>query len=736
MTVKHEIKSQLAKLLATEDLIVENKKVETAAFNVHTRVLTLPQWDRASDNVYDMLVGHEVGHALYTPDRDWFVEDEWKGVNQSFVNIVEDVRIEKLMKRRYAGISKTFYNGYHELSDEDFFDVEGRDVNEMNLADKVNLYFKIGNFLDIKFTVEEMVHVTNIEHCETFDEVLVASKALFEYCQQELEKKQKEEMDADIDAIPGGGDGKGDGGEEISNDGGSIEDELEDSEEPKEGESFGGTAQQGGKTGGTFGVDAGTDGLEVETADSLADALKGLTNTGAEESEYFELPELDLDNVIVSNKEIHDNMETYWAEEFESLKERYDVVDRPRHLQMISDRFEEVDADFVKFKRSAQKEVNYLVKEFECKKSADSYARATTARTGVLDCSKLHTYKYNEDLFKKVTTLADGKNHGLIFILDWSGSMQHVLHDTIKQLYNLLWFCKKVNIPFEVYAFTNEYPRGNVDHKYRMAAAYEKKAGVAIIEQTFSLMNLFTSKVNGKELEEHMKHIYRLSARCYSREFGCYYGFPLGMNLSGTPLNETLVALHQVLPKFQKENNLQKVQCVVLTDGEAAPLRFSKEFDRQWEEGPFLGSAYVGHNCYLRNRKTGYTYSCHDLGNWADVTSMLLVDLRQTFPATNFIGIRVMESRAAGQFVRRYTGYEDDRFEKTMKVWKKERAFSLKDAGYHTYFGLCSSALLNDDEFEVREDATKAQIKSAFAKSLKNKKMNKKILGEFVELVA
>ena len=119
--------------------------------------------------------------------------------------------------------------------------------------------------------------------------------------------------------------------------------------------------------------------------------------------------------------------------------------------------FENVDSEYIQFKRSAQKEVNYLVKEFECKKAADSYARATTARTGVLDCTKLHTYKYNEDLFKKVTTLADGKNHGLIFMLDWSGSMQYTLLDTCKQMFNLLWFCKKVGIPFDVYTFTNEW---------------------------------------------------------------------------------------------------------------------------------------------------------------------------------------------------------------------------------------------------------------------------------------
>ena len=58
MTVQHEIKSQLAKLLATEDILVEHKKVETAEFNVQTRGLTLPMWDKASGNVFDMLVGH------------------------------------------------------------------------------------------------------------------------------------------------------------------------------------------------------------------------------------------------------------------------------------------------------------------------------------------------------------------------------------------------------------------------------------------------------------------------------------------------------------------------------------------------------------------------------------------------------------------------------------------------------------------------------------------------------
>ena len=105
MTVKHEIKSQLAKLLATEDLMVEHKNVETAQFNVHTRVLQLPNWN-TSNRVYDSLVAHEVGHALFTPDVD-----PPKSVPHTFINITEDARIEKLMKRKYMGLAKTFYRG-------------------------------------------------------------------------------------------------------------------------------------------------------------------------------------------------------------------------------------------------------------------------------------------------------------------------------------------------------------------------------------------------------------------------------------------------------------------------------------------------------------------------------------------------------------------------------------------------------------------------------------------------
>ena len=708
MTVRHEIKSQLAKLLATEDLVVEHKKVETACFNVHTRVLTLPMWEKASSTVYDLLVGHEVGHALYTPDEDWLKTHK---IPPQFVNVVEDARIEKLMKRRYAGLSKTFYNGYGELAEQDFFQLDGEDITTYNLADKVNLYYKIGNFVDVPFDdFDEMPIVRMIGECETFADVLIAAEFLYNFCK----KKQQEETKTPMDDLESQTSGSNQPASDFID---QEEGENEsDQEQPSETDSYDETSEQSVEHGGETNKEP-----EVKTMESLGQALKKLVDNCGPENVYLELPKLDLNKVIVPNKEIHDRCKESW----DGFREyTYESI------------FGEVDKQFVEFKKSAQKEINYLVKEFECRKAADSYARATTARTGVLDCSKLHTYKYNEDLFKKVTTLADGKNHGLIFILDWSGSMSDVMLDTVKQLFNLVWFCKKVNVPFEVYAFTSDYPLVKYDAEGKATIrelSYEKKDGLVQVGEWFSLMNILTSKVNGKTLDEQMKNIFRLAAS-FRYNYNCHYTAPVGMGLSGTPLNESLIALHQILPEFQKENKLQKVQCVILTDGEGCLLKYHREIQRRWEDEPFMGTAHIGLNAFIRDRKTGKTYSCDC--DYHDFTNILLKNLRDRFTDINFIGIRVLQSRDAGHFIRHYCGHYGKEHDRVMGAWKKEKAFTIKSSGYHSYFGLSSSTLSQESEFEVAECATKAQIKSAFVKSLKTKKMNKRILGEFVELIA
>ena len=329
MTVNHEIKSHLAKLLATEDLVVEHRHVETAQFNVHTRVLTLPMWEKASSVVYDMLVGHEVGHALYTPDRNWLKE---KKISPQLVNIVEDVRIEKLMKRRYAGISKTFYRGYQELSDEDFFALENENIDLMNLADRINLHFKIGNFVEIPFkSFEENILVKKVADCETFDDVLNIAEELYNFCKEEAktDTHQKQQQETE-------GQQSSESSIESPESGDSTDNE---SVEPEEGESYGGTAEQQQPNsqgpGETFDED-----IELKTVDSLEDAIKELASMEGFENVYAEIPKLNLENIIIPNQEIHDRCVEEWSD-----------IHNPEV-------FEFVDAEFTKFKRSAQKEVN------------------------------------------------------------------------------------------------------------------------------------------------------------------------------------------------------------------------------------------------------------------------------------------------------------------------------------------------------------------------------------------
>ena len=112
----------VAKLLSNENIDVVRSQVRTASFDVDSRVLTLPIWSDISSSMEDMLICHEVGHALFTPqslvenidgDQDLF----------HYVNVLEDVRVERLMKRTYPGTRKSFREGYEEVNKMNFFGV-------------------------------------------------------------------------------------------------------------------------------------------------------------------------------------------------------------------------------------------------------------------------------------------------------------------------------------------------------------------------------------------------------------------------------------------------------------------------------------------------------------------------------------------------------------------------------------------------------------------------------------
>ncbi len=305
MNVNHEIKSQLAKLLATEDLIVEHKHVETASFNVHDRVLTLPCWEKASSLVYDMLVGHEVGHALFTPDEEWWVDHQ---ISPGIVNVVEDARIEKLMKRKYGGLAKCFYRGYNELHEDDFFKLEDEDVNEMTLPDRINLHFKLGNFIDIDFSIEEKHFVARIDQCETFQDVLEVSKDLHDFCKANDEKRKQEKVDdAEPQGIPFGSSDSSDNSPSDSQEGTDEKDGKSEGGDIKtdETQTKGDTPQEPAQlqTGDSSSSLDGQSSLDVKTDRSLQESLKDLIDQDDyyRDTNYIEIPNIDLKKVIVEN---------------------------------------------------------------------------------------------------------------------------------------------------------------------------------------------------------------------------------------------------------------------------------------------------------------------------------------------------------------------------------------------------------------------------------------------------
>jgi len=717
MKYNHEIHGNLARLLATENLNIEHRKVDTAMFDVNSRTLTLPLWDKASDVVYQLLISHEAAHAIFTPNLDIRTLTE---IPHDYINVVEDARIEKLMKKKYPGLKKIFYSGYTELSENDFFELDGVDLPSLNFADKVNIYFKCCNYYKFDFTEEEKDIINLINDTETFDDVIHASEVLYAYCK--VDNNQCSVGSDPTKNVESSGQQNDDSGN-LSNSTSSGESNSDSMNsngqlDSNQSDSNGGSKQQknsqsqnsnqnssNGQSVGSSGFSQKND--SVKTMQSYQKAVSELTETKVAHDEllYLTIPNLNLDNIIVSNKQIHSKLKAHWTESSYSF-----------------------DADYIKFKKSAQKEVSYLIKEFECKKAAESYSRASESKTGILDSNMLNTYKFNDDIFKKITTVMDGKNHGLIFILDWSGSMSDIMLDTCKQLYNLIWFCKKLSIPFEVYAFTTSWGLGHQQYKPK-----ENQIGTYC---TFHLMNLITSKVNTATLDLHMKHIYRIASCFCSKSYMNGFTIPSSLSLSGTPLNETLLCLYNIIPQFQKTTKVHKVQCVILTDGECSNLPM-----HQLNVTNRLSLHNIGGNCYLKDVKLKTTYKFPDVSPHSyyssdhEFTNVILRNLRDNFPTVNFIGIRLLEPYSSTNFIAKYSETNKDRQEH-LDQWKRTKSCSIKTKGYHTYFGLNSNSLSDNSQLQVNAGASSSEIKNAFKKIFVAKKTNKKILSDFIDLIA
>ena len=112
--IKH--KSTLAKLLAKENIHVQYGNYQTAWFDIKNRVLGIPMWKDMGQDVSDLFIGHEVGHALFTPYEGWHDSPEkLEGCPRTYINVLEDARIERKIKDAYAGLVGPMARGYTKL---------------------------------------------------------------------------------------------------------------------------------------------------------------------------------------------------------------------------------------------------------------------------------------------------------------------------------------------------------------------------------------------------------------------------------------------------------------------------------------------------------------------------------------------------------------------------------------------------------------------------------------------
>ena len=808
-------KSMLAKLLASENITVEHGNYQTASMDVKNRILRLPIWKEMSGSLYDLMVLHEVGHALYTPEDGWHESASDKGSGyKSFLNVVEDARIERKIKDKYPGGRKAFTEGYLDLIEKDFFGIKGVDLNTLNLIDRINLYFKGGFVHDIEFTEEELEFVEKVRNTMTWDDVVRVTNELYEYAKENESETDmsdhsmmsmadsgddSDDLDMDMegeestDPMEGESEELGKRGLEASDeekedsetDGPSAENEGEDKDSDSEGKSVGDESAEG------EGDSESKDSSDKESEDSSGrhddfggGASRGEMVEGGKSVEidpssftdkifrnregelvqdadsgyvydYGNMPVADTSKIIVDHKEIHEVITKHYKKSLENFKD--------------SDEIGRAQKGFIKFRSDNKKTVEYLAKEFEMKKAADAHSRTATANSGIIDTGMLHEYKYNEHIFKKINVTADGKNHGLVMVVDWSGSMNGNIKGTIEQMMVLVMFAKRVNIPFEVFLFSDSYPsEARREFGRRDATGWTHKDGGKngdLLINGFNLLNVFSSRMRANELHTAYINMTAL-AQCFDSDgYGYYRGYrtmPSELTLGGTPLNDSLLTMHTYLPEFKVKNNVQIVNLIYLTDGDSAGGEYV------WDRRSITRKDYTG-NPYekyeeIRNLERGYrwnrnnrtktiirdtkskkeyTLDAYGAGKYSrnEMTNTLVEILRDAHGVNvvNFYIIPKLSRYDIVDFVSKKVEDRSAEIERLHSCWRKEGHIIGENYGGWTELYLIRGGKnldVKETNLDVNTGAKKGEIKRAFAKMNKNKLKNRLLLSKFVDMVA
>jgi hypothetical protein len=711
-----------AKLLATENITVVRNRTRTASFDIKSRVLTLPQWKDMTPEVEEMLVGHEVGHALYTDEEYLKPIDDNRRIMQ-YLNVIEDVRIEKLIKRKYPGLRKTMNEGYKQLNDRDFFGVSKiPSMDALILIDKINLYFKAGFNCGVKFTSEEKPFVVRAEKTETVDDVIQLAQEIYEFSKDQVKKRKEkisqdheEQDDEDLEDEEYGYDDDDIDGESDYDDDDFDEDGLEDEEDDfkdhREKRGAGGRSEDKQEA-----EEAELEQqLESKTEEMFSKKLEELADESTVYN-YYNLDEKYTFNPIISYKKII--AET--ASVDEELTE-YDLK------------------ELVQFKTDSSRVVNYLVKEFEMRKSATLYKRAQTSKIGSLDMKKVWAYKLNDDIFKRVTTLPIGKNHGMIFLLDWSGSMDHVLRETVQQVINLAMFCQRAQIPYQVFAFTTQYDVLSKEEECALSNVrrefYEQNKKLSNAVTAFGLMELFSSKMSNVEFNTMIRRLinpYRFIRS--DRQFGT----------GGTPLNEALAYIATYIPTFTKSHNIEKLSLITLTDGEGGPLAGGHTYlESQTYERNANDYTYkrINQKHFLQDPITKKSYEMFRESPSQTEAILRLIKDRYNINSVGFY-ITPNNKRALESVVKtNIPGFQGSYLNMVdiMRGEFRDKGFaSLKNTGRDDLFIVPTNKLNveTNNNMEVSEKDSASKIARNFGKLLNGKKTSRVLLNQFIGYVA
>lgn len=701
-------KDILAKLLATENITVVHENAPTASFNVKDRVLTLPLWEDLTGDNYDHFIGHEVGHALYTPEEGWHdaVCDNGPAY-KSFLNVIEDARIERLIQNKYPGLRRNFINSYKKLLADGLFGSDLDEINTFDLIDRINCYFKLGASAGVRIEKDELCWIKEIDECVTWEQVVDITNRMFD---QEKQKKEEQEQEMI---------------EEMANAGVNEEDQ-EDPTYPSESQSEDSDEDDNGETN-------STDASEEESEDESEDDTIGTNGAGYGGDPYSKTEEALHENI---RKEYNDVGSTQVFNLRLNTNDPSPLIIKYKEiLGFFTDErvFKYGGNMFKEFQTNNKKTINYMVKEFEMKKKASEYARTTLSKTGVICPVKMNNYKFSDDIFRKMTVVPEGKNHGMVMYVDWSGSMHKHVKPTIDQMLNLVMFCRQVNIPYRVYLFTDRFEKEWIDNKLQPTNATDQVNGITkgdlCYKAGFRLLEIFNNKMNRNDFTTMASLMLAVGNNFTDRYTN--YCIPWQLYLGGTPLDDAIMASIQIHKEFVKSNRLDIVNTVFLTDGDSHPI----EANIQGRERVQRTSLWYMPRQSVIKFIDPVTRKQYRVSN-SNYTKVLLQMFRD-HTNSNAIGYRIVTLNK-NRLRSELRGVTYDQLESMHSELKKNRFTTIPNQGYTEFFAIAGGKHLevSNTSMEVADDASVAKIRSAFKKANGNRKSTRLLLTKFIDLVA